>query len=269
MNRIRLCKKKDLPQVEGFVKDIWEGNDYLPQFFNEWVEDGNFYALEYGGRVAGTAKITILPGKTAWLEGLRIDPALQGKGLGKELSAYIFNKALNMKKEGLVRHLEFCTYYMNDRSINISSGAGFTLRKVFYVMSRKRTQNKIKPCRFSLTGSSIIYNDYIPAGWKIIRNTRGALKWLNEKGNAYEYNGNKVYIRKSDTVLNPAVRDPDPEIMIGLGDTLINSEYYEIVLPVESRHLIKEYKKNGFFFWDKPEKPNMFVFSFNPGVDID
>ncbi len=269
MNKIRLCRKNDLADVKRFVRNIWDGNDYLPQFFNEWVEDGNFYALEYNGKVAGTAKITILPGKVAWLEGLRIDPAFQGKGLGKELSAFIFRKALNMKKEGSVRYLEFCTYYMNDRSINISTDAGFTLKKAFYVMSRKRTQKKAVPAEIKLCRNDIIYEDYIPAGWKIIRNTRGAIKWLNEKGTAYEYKGNKVYVRKSDTVLNPAVINPDPAIMAVLGDTLIDSEYYEVVLPAESTHLIKQYKKNGFFFWDKPEKPNMFVFSFNPGVDID
>lgn len=269
MNKIRLCRKNDLPQVKNFVKDIWEGSDYLPLFFNKWVEDGNFYALEYRGKVAGTAKITMLPGKVAWLEGLRIDPALQGKGLGKELSAYIFKKALNMKKQGLVRHLEFCTYYMNERSINISSEAGFILQKAFYVMSRKRTKKIIEPRKFRFSRDDIVYDEYIPAGWKIIQNTRGAIKWLNEKGNAYEYQGQKVYIREADTVLNPAVRNPNPDIMIGFGDTFIDNEYYEIILPVGNSSIINKFKKKGFFFWDKPEKPNMFIFSYNRGVDID
>lgn len=267
MSIIRPCRKNDISAVRKLVSGIWDGNDYLPLYFSDWVDDGNFYAIEHNGRIAGTGKITLLPGKTAWLEGLRIDPALQGHGLGKELAGFIFSRALDLQKRGKVRFIEFSTYYLNDRSIGISAKAGFRTMESFYILAKEKDKGSIHPVKSDISGADLKYSNYIPAGWKFLHRTHGYLKWLNNNCSAYTYDGLKVYIRKNDTVINPA-GIPDPDKITAVGNSIMSGDYFETILTENEGHLVKDFLKRGWFFWDKPHKPNMSVYRYSPGVDI-
>lgn len=77
----------DTPTVLAFARRIWDGGDYLPEVWGEWLADseGMLAVAEYGGRVVGTIKLTHLGAEDWWLEGLRVDPDYQGRGIANHL----------------------------------------------------------------------------------------------------------------------------------------------------------------------------------------
>jgi hypothetical protein len=82
---------KDTPEVMALTRTIWEGEDYVPQVWPEWLADpqGLLAVAEYGGRVSGLAKLTCLAPGEWWLEGLRVDPQLEGRGIASRLHGYL------------------------------------------------------------------------------------------------------------------------------------------------------------------------------------
>jgi GNAT superfamily N-acetyltransferase len=82
---------KDTPEVLELTRQIWEGEDYVPHVWAEWLADpdGLLVVAEYGGRVAGLGKLTRLAAGEWWLEGLRVHPDLEGRGIASRLHGYL------------------------------------------------------------------------------------------------------------------------------------------------------------------------------------
>jgi ribosomal protein S18 acetylase RimI-like enzyme len=82
---------KDTPQVLELTGRIWDGDDYVPYVWAEWLADpeGLLAVAEYGGRVAGLGKVTHLGEQEWWLEGLRVHPELEGRGIASRLHDYL------------------------------------------------------------------------------------------------------------------------------------------------------------------------------------
>jgi N-acetylglutamate synthase-like GNAT family acetyltransferase len=87
---IRSARAGDKPALVELTRTIWEGEDYLPCVFDEWLETphGEFYVLEVDGRLAGVGRVSLTDAENAWLEGGRIHPEWQGQGLASILFAY-------------------------------------------------------------------------------------------------------------------------------------------------------------------------------------
>lgn len=81
---------KDTADVLDLTKDIWDGHDYVPYVWQDWLEDttGVLAVAEYGGKVVGMGKLTRLDIGQWWLEGLRVHPSSQGRGIGSRLHEY-------------------------------------------------------------------------------------------------------------------------------------------------------------------------------------
>jgi len=80
----------DRQDILDFCKLIWDGHDYIPYVFDEWLADsrGLMFSALYAGRVVGLTRIVEqVPGQW-WLEGFRVDPRLQGQGIGSRLHRY-------------------------------------------------------------------------------------------------------------------------------------------------------------------------------------
>ncbi|HEX2981697.1 MAG TPA: GNAT family N-acetyltransferase [Anaerolineaceae bacterium] len=106
----RPAREADTPAVMELVRTIWGGHDYIPWVWADWLKDphGVMAVAEYGGRVAGTAKLTRAGEDQWWLEGIRVDPQLHGKGIGTRLFDYcmaIWERAYR----GPIRLLTTCT----------------------------------------------------------------------------------------------------------------------------------------------------------------
>ncbi len=90
----RPVRPADKDQAFSFLRRIWEGEDYLPEVWDEWLADprGLFVAAELEGRVVGLGRLTDLGEGESWLEGLRVHPDLQGRGIATHLHEYLLER---------------------------------------------------------------------------------------------------------------------------------------------------------------------------------
>jgi len=88
---IRPTLPMDTPAILEFCKRIWDGHDYIPYVWDEWLKDskGHLFTAEYAGRAVGIARITHTAPGQWWFEGFRVDPAFQGQHIGSLLHEYI------------------------------------------------------------------------------------------------------------------------------------------------------------------------------------
>jgi GNAT superfamily N-acetyltransferase len=119
----RAMRPEDREEVVAFTAQIWEGHDYLGHVFDKWVKDpdGYFAAMLRGDRVVGCGRLMPMDTRRGWLEGLRVDPALQGQGLGKQIALHVMRAG----RERGFQELLFSTYFANAGSIRINEIAGF------------------------------------------------------------------------------------------------------------------------------------------------
>lgn len=82
---------KDTADVLELTSHIWEGRDYIPEVWSEWLADpaGLLVIAEWGGRVVGLIKLSLLGPGEGWLEGLRVHPDFEGRGFASHLLDYI------------------------------------------------------------------------------------------------------------------------------------------------------------------------------------
>jgi GNAT superfamily N-acetyltransferase len=95
---------KDTPQVLELTRTIWDGEDYVPMVWGEWMEDtrGLLAVAEWGGRVVGTGKLSLFSPQDVWLEGLRVHPDYEGRGIASHMHDYLINTWLRTG-EGTLR----------------------------------------------------------------------------------------------------------------------------------------------------------------------
>lgn len=80
----------DTADVLEFTKYIWEGHDYIHYVWKDWLADpdGLLVTAQFGARVVGIAKVSLISPGQWWLEGLRVDAKLQGLKIGSHLHEY-------------------------------------------------------------------------------------------------------------------------------------------------------------------------------------
>jgi predicted PurR-regulated permease PerM/GNAT superfamily N-acetyltransferase len=84
---IRPARSTDRPAVEAICAK--RSGDYVTNVWDEWLAecDGELLLAELQGQVVGLAKLTRLAEDEWWLQGLRVDPDHQGKGVAGRLQA--------------------------------------------------------------------------------------------------------------------------------------------------------------------------------------
>lgn len=95
---------KDTDEVLELSSHIWEGDDYLPRVWEEWLNDpaGMLGIAEMGGRVVGTFKLTKFSQEEWYLEGLRVHPDYQERGIASHIHDYVLETWRRMGK-GVLR----------------------------------------------------------------------------------------------------------------------------------------------------------------------
>ncbi len=135
----RKLAHEDYNDIVDICKDIWEGTDYLPELFHEWVDAKGLFlgAVDTDtNKVIGTDKYSVLYDGTGWLEGLRTHKDYRGKGIGKELALRLFKEALDDLGRGKINKLAFSTHISSVESISMMKRLGFKLEQQYIFVQK-------------------------------------------------------------------------------------------------------------------------------------
>jgi len=265
MVKVRLCKRDDKKYIDDITQHTWEGGDYLSNVFEEWLNDGYFYVAVEEERVIGTAKLSILPEKTGWLEGLRVHPDYRGRGIGKLINDFMVDKAKKLRDSGIIDYIEFSTYYKNVESLHMGKKSGFKIVERFYVLDRKRGEEIKKPKETKLTINDFVnYGNYIPSGWKFVKKTEDGVGRLKEKARPFLAEKYKFYLTGEESTFSilELSKDSINAFIPYLNFLSKNVENYELMIPEKWGARIPLLRKKGFFFWEEPEEPNVYILRY-------
>jgi GNAT superfamily N-acetyltransferase len=99
--RVRRARPGDTRAVLDFTRATWDGWDYVPSVWHDWLEASDgvllvavpnaahqldlFGRALTGERPVGIARVAMLSPDEAWLEGLRVDPGVRNRGVARLL----------------------------------------------------------------------------------------------------------------------------------------------------------------------------------------
>ena len=84
---IRPVRPADRERVIELCRDIWDGHDYVPRVFDDWVSDSGsaFQAIELDGTVVGLQRLRPYAAGLLWYEGLRVVSSHRRQGLARHM----------------------------------------------------------------------------------------------------------------------------------------------------------------------------------------
>lgn len=88
---LRTASPEDTPAVMELTSTIWEGHDYVPHVWHEWLADphGLIAVAELDGRLVGFTRLAKLSESEWWLQGLRVHPQYEGLRIASRLHDFI------------------------------------------------------------------------------------------------------------------------------------------------------------------------------------
>ncbi len=141
---VRCAQTKDKEAILAISRGIWEGEDYVPRVLDLWLGEGGLIVAEVGAEVVGFAKTTEVGPGELWLEGLRVHPQHQGKGIAKALARAQLEQALACKP----RTIRLATMEANVASLHIARDLGFMeVARFFYLEAEVRKPAQAPPLR--------------------------------------------------------------------------------------------------------------------------
>ena len=92
---LRPMRPADRTRVVEICKDVWDGRDYLPRVFDDWVTDSasTFQAAELDGVVVGLQRLRPYAPGLVWYEGLRVASTHRRQGLARAMLAAVIAQA--------------------------------------------------------------------------------------------------------------------------------------------------------------------------------
>lgn len=120
---IRPVRATDRERISEMTADVWEGHDYIPQVFDEWVTDPGawFQAAELEGELVGVQRLRPIAAEIVWYEGLRVASSHRRRGLARAMltAAAAQARGLGFKEVRLAT--------ANPDAIALFRSAGFSL----------------------------------------------------------------------------------------------------------------------------------------------
>jgi GNAT superfamily N-acetyltransferase len=92
---LRPMRAADRERVMEICRDVWDGHDYIPRVFDEWLADAGaaFQAAEVDGVVVGLQRLRPYAQGLVWYEGLRVASTHRRQGLAREMLASAITEA--------------------------------------------------------------------------------------------------------------------------------------------------------------------------------
>lgn len=107
----------DLSEVTEFADETWDGWDFVPDVWDDWLEEGVTLVAETDGMVVGTVH-AVTRGDEAWLEGLRVHDDYRREGVGSALLDAVLERLDVRVARGM-------TFDENDAAVSLLESAGF------------------------------------------------------------------------------------------------------------------------------------------------
>ncbi len=254
---IREAREEDLPYVEEIARLTWEGHDYLPKVFHSWLRDGNFYVVEIDGKVVATAKLTFLPCKVGWMEGLSVHPSYRGRRIARTLHEHLISLGKEFSREGKLNSMMFSTYVKNRASIHLGISTGFNVVRKFYHLAKEPVRSGVE---LSQTEPEVPELDLIPVGWRFVKRCHETSKWLRENVEGYRVGRTGFFIPKEPTTaFTPFDYRRLDETLPGMEELASRiGRRVNIMVPEEMGDL----RSKGFTQWELME-PDVLVFELS------
>jgi len=141
---------EDIPAILNISKDIWEGDDYIPDVIERWLNEKDH--LAYGTfldkemkELIGFGRVKMFSNGVAWLEGGRVKVSHQKKGIGREQLKYAIDYAI---KAG-ARVAQYDTSSRNFGSLSLAKFHGFKEKKRMEVLESEFNEIILKEYDFS------------------------------------------------------------------------------------------------------------------------
>ena len=141
---------KDIPAILDISKDIWEGDDYIPDVIERWLKEKD--NLAYGAfldeathELIGLGRVKMFPNGVAWLEGGRVKITHQKQGIGRDLMKYAIDYAI----QASAKVAQYDTSSRNFGSKSLAKFHGFVEKKRMEVLECKISELKLKISDFS------------------------------------------------------------------------------------------------------------------------
>lgn len=163
--QIRPAQAADKSAVERICAQIWEGDDYIPQVWDDWLADphGELIVAELAGKVVGVAKLSRLADDEWWMEGLRVAPAHRKQGIGGKLHTRLVEKAHQIG-QGTLR---FGTHSENEPVHHIAARDGFCHLATYHHYRADSLPVTDVPTLRQLTEADL------PTAWELVSNSPG------------------------------------------------------------------------------------------------
>jgi len=128
----------DKPRILTIAAQVWEGEDYIPDVIDAWLQPDAppLLAACVDDELIGFARYARLFPSYAWFEGLRVDPAWQGRGVARALMEHLLERA---RLDG-VRRVGASTYVDNFASQHLMETHGFTRAASFVYCEASATE---------------------------------------------------------------------------------------------------------------------------------
>ncbi len=104
---LRPVRPADRERILEMTRDIWEGRDYIPRVFDDWITEAGaaFQAAEVEGVVVGVQRLRPYAPGLIWYEGLRVASTHRRQGIARAM----LGSAIAEAKEQGFREMRLAT----------------------------------------------------------------------------------------------------------------------------------------------------------------
>ena len=124
---VRRAKASDKEAVLSFATRTWDGWDYIPEVYDDWLvaTDGVLLVAtsQADDRPIALTRLAVLSDDEGWLEGIRVDPAVRGRGVATNLQI----AELAWARAHDLRVLRYMTGQGNEGSLKLGAHHGFAV----------------------------------------------------------------------------------------------------------------------------------------------
>lgn len=264
---IRSARLSDMNDISSISRTTWEGEDYLESLAPSWIEDGGFYIGLLDNRVIGTFRITLMPDRVLWFEGLRVHMDFQGKGYGRVLADTALEIARGKIKSGEAECVEFSTYFLNSESIIISESQGFKRVNGFMLMTKENPEHSAIVRKIDASWKDFaICPGHIPCGWKFPRTCSEGMEWAKTRAEIYTNGDASFMMMTSSGEFTPLGGSPDNPVRFLEGAKtaahMHGESKVQIIVHETFNSIIEEAYSRNYTTWDPVDGPNILLFRY-------